>query len=94
MIKVVQQKGIVRLALRRKTIAGKSGVHTLFFCSVPVLRVGWIRYYGVNTQRGKALVIFERPILLKRVGVAGSDISRFNTAHDQIHTSQVISVLL
>ena len=38
-------------------------------------------------------VVEIRPVLLKGIAVAGDDVVRLDTAHDQIHTGQVVGVL-
>ena len=96
MVKVVQQKGIVRLTLGCQTKAGIAGV-ALLVGGIPCLGIGRVRYYGIYIQRVIGVdgvgIIKVGPVLLQRIAVAGNDVVRLDAAHYQIHAGQVVGVL-
>ena len=65
---------------------------------VPLLRIGWIGDNGVEVERvvsvDRVLIVKERPIVFQGVVVAGDDVGGQDTAHDEVHTGEVIGVFL
>ncbi len=96
-IQVVQQKGVVGFGLGRHAEL-EARVELLVF-RIPVLGVGRVRYHGIDEQRivGLVLVLHRvepRPVILERVAVSSHDVVGKDAAHDQIHTREVVRVLL
>ena len=49
---------------------------------------------GITIHPNSDMVKAERPVLLQSISVSGNDIVRQDAAHDQVHSGQVIGVLL
>ena len=97
MVQVMEQERIVRLGFRSYAIT--EAWIDLLVSRIPILRVGRVGNHRIHEQRIVCfLLVFQRveprPVVLQGVAVAGDDVVGKNTAHHQIHTRQVVGVLL
>ena len=93
----MQKEGIVGLGFRSN--AKLEARVELFVFRIPVLGVGRIRHHSVNEQGivGLFLVldgVEPGPVVFERVAIACHDVVGKNSTHDQIHTREVVRVLL
>ncbi len=65
-VQLMQQEGIVCLALRRNAIVLEAGIQ-FSVRGVPMLRVWWIRYHGIHIKRSPGIRpgLLYRPILIQ-----------------------------
>ena len=97
MVQVVEQESIIRLGLRGHAIAETR--IDLLVSGIPILRIGWVGDHRIHEQRiVRFLLVLQRveprPVVLQGVAVAGNDVVGKNATHHQIHTREVVSVLL
>ena len=61
-----------------------------------MLRVRRIRHYCINSERLTyiSFTLIQRPVFFKRVGATCVDVSRIDSTHHEIHTSEVVCILL
>ena len=60
-----------------------------------MLGIRGIGYNRVNIERGIFMVLVKkRPVLFQRVAVPRDNIRWFDSAHDQIHTREVVGIFL
>ena len=95
MIKIMKQKSIISLALRCDPIIIEARIGTVW--CIPTLRIRRIRNARIYKQRliGLRVTVLEkRPVFSKRIPIASDDIVGLNATHDQIHTREIVSILL
>ncbi|MPM13303.1 hypothetical protein SDC9_59659 [bioreactor metagenome] len=96
-IQIMQQKGIVCLALGCNAIAGITWLG-FFISRVPVLRVGRVGNNGIQIKWVicplRISIIKPRPVIFQRITATDKYIIRLNTTHNKIHSCQVVSVFL
>ena len=97
MVQVVEQESIICPGLRSYAIAETR--IDLLVSGIPILRIGWIGDHRIHEQRiVRFLLVLQRveprPVVLQSVAVAGNDVVGKNATHHQIHTREVVGVLL
>ena len=95
MIKIMKQKSVISLALRCDPIIIEARIRTVW--RIPTLRIRRIRNARIYKQRliGLRVTVLEkRPVFSKRITIASNDIVGLNATHDQIHTREIVSILL
>ena len=96
-IEIVKEEGVVRLALRRQPVRREARIGFLA-SRIPDLGVRRVRHDRVDIQsliRGiRILILKVRPVVFQRVAVSRHDVGGQNAAHDEVHTREVIRVLL
>ena len=96
-VQIVQKEGVVSLGFRSNA-KFEARVELLVF-RIPILGVWGIRHHGIDEQRIIGLVlVLDRikpgPVIFKRVAVTRHDVVRKYSAHNQIHTREVVRVFL
>ena len=96
MIEVVQQECVIGLTLRSQTIICITRV-VFLIGRLPLLAVWGIRHYGIDTHRsartGGIRFVVQRPVIFQGVCISNLDVTYIYTAHDKVHTGQVVGVL-
>ena len=97
MEQIVKQESIIGFSFGSKSKTSITRI-SLFIGRVPSLRIRRIGHDCIHIERiiGIHRIIFVkvRPILLKSIAVTSDDIIRFDATHNQIHSGQVVGVLL
>ena len=93
----MKQKRIVCFSLRRNSKPGIPRVGLLVL-GIPRLGIGRIGNNSIYIERVvgmyRVVLVEVRPVLLQRIAVSGHDVVRQDSPHDQVHSCEVIGILL
>ena len=97
-VKIVQKECVICFRFRCDTVTHKSRI-VFLTRRIPFLRIRRVADYRIEICERLVGIIFVvivkiRPIVFQRVAATSNDIVGQNTAHNQVHTSKVISIFL
>ena len=94
-MKLMEQEGIVCLRLGSHAIVFETGI-AFTVSRIPLLRVGRVADHGIHIKRLTYLTahFLHWPVLVERVSTTCVDVAGLYATHHQVHTSEVVGILL
>ena len=94
-MKLMEQEGIVCLRLGSHAIVFETGI-VLTVSRIPLLRVGRVADHGIHIKWLTCLAahFLHWPVLVERVSTTCVDVAGLYATHHQVHTSEVVGILL
>ena len=96
-VQIMQKEGVISFGFRSNA-EFEARVELLIF-RIPVLGVRRVRHHGIDEERIIGLILVldgvePGPVVFERIAIARHYVVGKNSTHDQIHTREVVRVLL